>query len=31
LPNIRLSDSNSIDFDGWAFRGPKQLLCHWSN
>jgi cytochrome P450 len=31
LPNIRLSDSNLIDFDGWAFRGPKQLLCHWGN
>ena len=31
LPNLRLSDSNLIDFDGWAFRGPKQLLCHWGN
>ena len=31
LTNLRLSDSNLIDFDGWAFRGPKQLLCHWGN
>ena len=31
LPNLRISGSNSIDFDGWAFRGPNQLLCHWGD
>ena len=29
LHNLELSDSSSIDFDGWAFRGPNLLHCTW--
>jgi len=29
LHNLQLSDSSSIDFDGWAFRGPNLLHCTW--
>ena len=29
LDNLELSDSSTINFDGWAFRGPSLLQCTW--
>ena len=29
LKNLKLTDPDDVDFDGWAFRGPLSLRCEW--
>ena len=29
LKHLKLADPSSVDFDGWAFRGPLSLRCKW--